>query len=286
MRVNSIRTLSASILKTHPPQPDIRAEGTVNQGGWTNIRLAGAPVIDPGRILAYDLIGDPPSDAAIQVITPVQATLRVPIPGVLPEIVLVNAAENSLAVPVAGPLSDGLGLPAAPPGYSEAYAKAEYRAIRLGHEVLIHAAGTLPNTNSFADIRLMPWRVYPPQFGFLVYSPEISLPTLREFSFATRFPYPPKETVLVVYDADGPLEVPILLPDLEPARGESASASGATGYGGTLQMAVDEAIRLIPPAPRGPIADELFRFKVVEQGKLVGGFPGFNTYFATVVRSG
>ena len=42
MRVNSIRTLSASILKTHPPQLDIRAEGTVNQGGWTNIRLAGA----------------------------------------------------------------------------------------------------------------------------------------------------------------------------------------------------------------------------------------------------
>jgi len=190
-----------------------------------------------------------------------------------------------------GGLHDGMGLPAAPAGYTESLGRGSYSAVRLGSQVILHATGTLNNLNQFADLRVHT-RAWPPRFALWTYTPEITLPTLRHFNFSQVFFFPPDVDTLTVYDADGTHEVKIITPDLAaPAakalkttqRGESAGLSNIeTGHGKSLEEAVESAIAAFPERFE---PDRLYRFDVVGQGKLIGGFAGMNLWFANVART-
>lgn len=294
MLVQSVSDVTVQILKSFPPQLSIQAMGQVNTGGWANIRLEPAPTISPGQVLAFNMVGDPPTGPAIQVITPVQASIMLVAPGNMPATVQVNASANSLSVPVSPSpaLRDGMNLNSPPPGYREEAGVAEYRAVRLGSEIFVHCNGVLNNANELADLRMLPIRIFPPQLGFCRYAPQLMLPAQRSFAFVSRFAFPANVGEVVVNDAEGSKTVPIHEPSFEKkgargirsAKGEAASSTRATGHGDSLQEAVDNAIQQLPAMVSGG-ADILFRYRVIEQGKIVGGFVGFNHFFAEVERN-
>jgi hypothetical protein len=59
------------------------------------------------------------------------------------------------------------------PRSRESLGRAKYRATRLGTSVVITAEGVLGYWNELTDIRQLPQRIFPPQFGFFVCTPEI-----------------------------------------------------------------------------------------------------------------
>lgn len=284
MLVRSVESVVVEILESFPPRLRVTVQGTAATGGWTGIALQPAISINP-TLLALELVGTPPSGMATEVISPVSAEYTQTFSGPLPTSVIVYAATNNVSVPVspASPrLSDGMGLQGPPGGYSEMEGIADYRAVRLGSEVHIRASGELGYITDFADLRQLPIRIYPPEFGFFVYRAGVGLPTTRKFGFVSRFAYPPNEPNLTIHDAAGRHSIPIHDPSLLPLRTAiAASGSSATGYGATLQEAVDHAIVQLPP-PHGDGADILYRYSVLDQGKLVGGFVGFDTFYAEV----
>jgi hypothetical protein len=288
MLVQTVDDVSVRILKSNPPQLQIVARGWTNTGGWSNIRLESAPTIDPGRTMAFNMIGDPPTGNAIQVLTRVNAFTTIVISGNLPENVRVNAGSNSVSASVAMKLSDGMNLGSAPAGYDEEYGVAEYRAVRIGAEIFVRCSGELPNFNEYADLRKMPWRIWPPQLGFFRYIPPITMPALRPFGFVSRFDFPTDVAEVIINDANGQnivgIHEPSVLAKFATKAKGGKGAARAVGYGDNMQEAIDHAILQLPPRTSDG-ADILFRYTVVEQGKLVGGFPGFDIFFAEVERN-
>jgi hypothetical protein len=181
---------------------------------------------------------------------------------------------------------DGRSYPSAPPGYSEALgAGAEYSAFRIGTQLFIRARGTLGNWNQIADIRQSPLKIYPPLFDFLVYSPQTSSPAVRPFDFTVVVGYPLDPTSVTVRDARGSHRVQIAAApaDLRAMAPDSAP-SGGFGVGETIEEAVDAAIATLP-ADRDAGPDAMSVYRVVETGKMIGGFAGVNWFYARVASS-
>ena len=288
MRVRSVNLVRVEILKSSPPQLHIVVSGTVSTGGWSDIRLDPAASIDLAT-LAFDFVGTPPTGPAIEVITQVNAETTIPWGMPLPSAVLVNAATNSIAQPVGDvspTLCDGMGLQGPPSGYHEMPGVAQYRAVRLGSDLHIRASGDLGYLTDIADLRQLPIRIYPPQFGFFIYRPGIGLPATRTFNFVSRFLFPPDVGEVIIHDMAGMHTVPIHDPSIAPAMlAEGSTAATATGYGDSLQAAFDHAVAQLPPQPMPDAADILIRYSITSSGKLKGGFVGFDTYFAEVERN-
>lgn len=80
----------------------------------------------------------------------------------------------------------------------------DYQAMRLADtSVLIMAVGEAPNLNTIVTLEMLPWKIYPPQFGLFFETPQVSLPATRPFIVWGTFPYPKREDALVVLDAAG-----------------------------------------------------------------------------------
>jgi hypothetical protein len=302
-------------------QMEICARGETNLPGWTKLKLVARAVNDPTQAV-FEFVGNPPPPAppgsgGIAVTEKVFAGAELVVPASITHVTVI-AGNNKITVPVevgpvvaieregsgsdiAGPVPppwptwpgsdkplpyDGMGLMEPPAGFSEALGKGKYAAIRMGNEILLHASGTLGNRNAVADLRIHT-RAWPPRFALWVYSPEITIPATRDFAFAQRFFFPPDVDSVIVYDADGEHEVPVLTPLLgEPPlpRGtKQIDAAIQTGQGHTLEAAIESAIAGFPEV--GHAADLLFRYDVTGSGKLVGGIAGLDLWFAKVTRT-
>jgi hypothetical protein len=183
-------------------------------------------------------------------------------------------------------LKDGGSYPSAPPGYSEAFGSgAKYLAFRLGATLFINAEGTLGNANEYADVRQAPIRIYPPAFDFLVYSPQITLPATRKFNFTVRVGYPTEPRAVQVRDAQGSHQIEIkdlpLSGALAGLAGSADAAGEGFGMGDSIEEAVSAAIATLPAKP-SPMPDALYAYKIIESGKVIGGFVGLNVYYARV----
>lgn len=184
------------------------------------------------------------------------------------------------------PLKDGGNYPSAPPGYSESMGSgATYSAFRLGVTLFITAEGTLANLNQFADIRQAPIRIYPPAFDFLVYSPPMVLPATRPFKFTVMVGFPTAPKTVQIRDARGSHYVEIGSVSLPDSKASLANTVDAVGEGFGLGRSIDEAISAAiesMPAKPSPIADVMHLYKVIESGKMMGGFAGLDHYYARV----
>ncbi|EJL33145.1 hypothetical protein PMI01_02305 [Caulobacter sp. AP07] len=175
-----------------------------------------------------------------------------------------------------------------PPGYTESYGRATYLAFRFGALLVIQAEGTLPNLNQIADIRQSPLKIYPPQFDFLVYTPQTSLPVITPFKFSEVFGFPSGPPVVVIHDADGHHAVKI---EEIPAKGAQTFLSDAletslvkTGYGKSFEAAFSAAVALLPSDGSGTV-DGLAQYRLVESGLIQGGIAGIHLYYARVEAS-
>jgi hypothetical protein len=79
--IYEVTTLNLSILESSPPQLKVDAEGNAREGGWIKIQLVpheySTPPADADGIYEFDFKAQPPSNAAIQVITPVEASYTI-----------------------------------------------------------------------------------------------------------------------------------------------------------------------------------------------------------------
>ncbi|MCA1789085.1 MAG: hypothetical protein LC667_04265, partial [Thioalkalivibrio sp.] len=81
--VYRVDSVELSIIKTDPPQLDIKARGTVRTGGYRDGELVEIVYVDAPAdgIWEYDFVAVPPSGPSIQVLTPIEAhTVRPSIP--------------------------------------------------------------------------------------------------------------------------------------------------------------------------------------------------------------
>ena len=311
MQVNGGHAAMFGRLLGNRRQIEICARGETNLPGWTNFKLVPRVINDPVTA-EFDFVGTPPppkppGTGGIAVTEKVFAGAELLVPASITQVIF-HALNNDFKVAVeAGPTvamehqddagigpapyptkpmpCDGMGLAQPPAGYSEALGRGDYAAIRMGNELLLHARGTLANHNTVADLRVHT-RAWPPRFALWVYSPEITLPTTRDFAFSQRFFFPPDEGSVTVYDADGEHEIPVLTPQLgEPRAARGAKgflAAVQTGLGHSLEAAIESAVAGFP---EGAGADLLFRYDVTGSGKLIGSMAGLNLWFAKVIRT-
>jgi hypothetical protein len=184
------------------------------------------------------------------------------------------------------PLRDGGNHASKPPGYSESFGSgAKYSAFRLGVTLFVTAEGTLGNLNEVADIRQAPMRIYPPAFDFLVYSPPIVLPATRPFKFTVMVAFPTSPRTVQIRDAAGSRHVEIVGMPMSGAVANLVNAADAAGegfgLGPSMEEAVSAAIATIPTEP-SPMPDVMHTYKIIESGKMVGGFAGLGHYYARV----
>ena len=298
---------------------EVCSRGVTNYPNWTSLRLMAVQAASNEKVVTFEFVGDnPPPPPPAGVVTPVEgkvfAGTTMLVPTTVQQVVILSqsnqitidvqvepgfeiaeAAESNIPppwpsptvphlplIPAAPPLRDGMGLWAPPPGYGEKLGRGSFQAIRLGNTIRIRAVGTLANGNELADLRINS-RSWPPRFATWTYSPEITLPYLRNFDFSLDFTFPPEPETVTIVDASGAHDVQIQTP-LLPATTLLAKGlpSPEIGFGSSLEAAIDSAIAAFP---ENFDPDRLWRYHVLEQGKLVGGFAGMNVYFASVTRA-
>ena len=181
---------------------------------------------------------------------------------------------------------DGGSVAGPPPGYREMAGTATYSALRLGDTVLVRAQGQLSSGAQIADLRIDSRLIHPFQLRFVVYTPDFGgITVVRNFDFVERFGFPANAPVIVIHDAKGAHEVAIaeIGTGGSPALLAGNSAERATGLGGSLQEAFDNAVKALPAST--DVADDLLTYRIVESGFLRGGFPGFSQHYAIVELS-
>jgi hypothetical protein len=192
--------------------------------------------------------------------------------------------------PLAREITKDGGLYASPPpGYAESPGRATYRAARIGTTLLITATGDLPNLNQIADLRQLPFDVFPPQFAMLFYTPPITLPAIQHFRFTKQFGFPKDVPYAIVHDADGLHQVNIedVKDDDLPFTGSTRTLSETSanpieiGIGESLQDALNQAVARLP-ASNPHVADGFVVYTILEAGGFRGGFAGADRHYAKV----
>ncbi len=101
-RIYRIDQVHATELRSHPPSIAIAVIGAVNSSGWTQARLVPwvyrAPPED--GIYDFDFIATPPTDIALEVITPIAHSQIIPNHPKDLKGVRVHATSNSLSAPL------------------------------------------------------------------------------------------------------------------------------------------------------------------------------------------
>jgi hypothetical protein len=161
-----------------------------------------------------------------------------------------------------------------------------YQAFRIGGAVVLTATGTTLaaiQTDFEVDSRLD----CSPRFAFLYRVPTGHLPQVtREFRCSEVFQFPKDREFVFIRDADGGRRVKI-------EDGEAVSATlpvegkapqrvigfSKLSLGDAFHMAIRQA-----QAERtsDPSVDRIATYTLARSGRFVGGFPGFNGYFAEV----
>lgn len=183
------------------------------------------------------------------------------------------------------------------------------RAFYMGRRIFIVASGRKPTPCHEVDIERLSIFIHPAQYGVRWRQEGFCIEVETPYRVMESFPSAENPGTITVHNADGPQHVPVeervfdphpgLGPDpagpagvaaltaLAGDVGERAAADDtATGYSAAWDFgeALQDAIDSFPPAPPSGIADELFNFRVVASGALIGGFAGFHHLYVTVRR--
>lgn len=99
--VYSVETVSIEIIKSHPPQLQIFAEGTVPSTGFTDAMLDEIIYTDPPHdgMYEYNFVATPPEEVSADVMTPIRAeALRFPLPNGLKGVSVRSETNITLAM--------------------------------------------------------------------------------------------------------------------------------------------------------------------------------------------
>ncbi len=179
---------------------------------------------------------------------------------------------------------DGGAHTGAPPGHAEVPGKGKFDVKRVGTTLLITASGEVPNVQTLADLRQLEIRIWPPQFGLFFYTPPITSPAVRRFNFTEHFGFPLDVSHVVIHSADGPHahEISDVTSALAPTLlHKDGSAHVKTGYGPSLQAALDHAVAQFTSSPL-PVPDGFVVYSVLSSGRIQGGLAGIDRHYATV----
>ena len=99
--ITEVTHVSVSFLESQPPTMVVQASGKVPTGGWSNPTLSRVVYVMPPEdgIQDYEFMATPPSDAAIDVISPVEAADHWHNPPKWVKGVRVKSATNSMENP-------------------------------------------------------------------------------------------------------------------------------------------------------------------------------------------
>src|ERR1044072_8158634 len=87
--------------------------------------------------------------------------------------------------------------------------RASYRAYRLFGVTHLIAIGETPNLNDKVDFEQLPFRIFPPIFGFFFIHQDFRLPARKPFVYQESIIYPTGVNSIRIQDADGIHDVPI-----------------------------------------------------------------------------
>ncbi|HEX8276780.1 MAG TPA: hypothetical protein VF615_29340 [Longimicrobiaceae bacterium] len=181
------------------------------------------------------------------------------------------------------------------------------RAFYMARRIFIVASGRKPTPCHEVDVERLSIFIHPAQYGVRWRQEGPCIEVETAYRVMESFPSPENPGTITVHNADGPQDVPVeerewdphpgLGPDPAGPAGVAALAGGeaggrgaaddtATGYSAAWDFgeALQDAIDSLPEAPPSGIADELFDFRVVASGAVIGGFPGFHHLYVTVRR--
>lgn len=177
------------------------------------------------------------------------------------------------------------------------------RAFYHGQRLLIVASGRRPTPCHRVDIAQLAIRIHPAQYAVLWRQEGFCIEVETPYSVMESFPVAENPGTIRVHNAEGPQDVaveerawdphPGLGPDpagpagamamAGDAGGEAPEGETATGYSAAWDFgeALRNAVDSIPVRP-GTIADELFNYRVVASGALIGGLLDFHHLYVTV----
>ncbi len=131
------------------------------------------------------------------------------------------------------------------------FGRGNYKAYRLLGVTHLVATGELPNLNMKADFEQLPFRIFPPMFGFYFVTPEITLPMLRPFVHEEPILYPRAAHTVRIQDADGYHDVPIaeVIPpdfDVQTAAVEAGANYCVFSWIGINSMMIAKCDAIVP----------------------------------------
>lgn len=92
---------------------------------------------------------------------------------------------------------------------SKVLGRASYKAFRLFGVTHLVAVGETPNLNDKVDFEQLPFRIFPPMFGFYFIHADFRLPATKPFVHEERIMYPAGVNSIRIQDTDGIHNVPI-----------------------------------------------------------------------------
>jgi hypothetical protein len=108
---------------------------------------------------------------------------------------------------------------------SRVLGKAEYQAHRTGRLVTVTATGEFPNFNDKADFEQLPFRIFPPEYGFYFIHQDIRIPTVKPFCYSEVIAFPTNAPFIIIVDADGSHNIPLKEIQIEePVKEEPAKS--------------------------------------------------------------
>jgi hypothetical protein len=129
--------------------------------------------------------------------------------------------------------------------------RAKYSAFRIGGATILIAVGEFAHVNDKADFEQLPFRIFPPMYGFYIIDPEIALPETKPFHYEEIIPFPKSAKTIRVLDADDLHDVVIKeidIPDFEAAlRLDESGANFCVFRLGKIPPLVAKCDASVPP---------------------------------------
>lgn len=87
------------------------------------------------------------------------------------------------------------------------------------------ATGEFPNFNDKADFDQLPFRIFPPQYGFYFIHQDINIPAIKPFCYSEVIVFPTNASSITIVDTDGPHQTPLEEIQIEePVKDEPAKS--------------------------------------------------------------
>lgn len=152
-----------------------------------------------------------------------------------------------------------------------------FHALQVPGMVVVVAQGTNPTSGFKTYLQQSLIDVFPPQFILINEPPkpgDIVNPVITPFLVAAYFPATEPVKSVVVHDAKGPHEVPVI-PVKQNSQPDTPTERGSTVVTGiSTKLSFDEAMADAVRQLKPPFPDAMFQIKVLEIGGEIGGIAG------------